>query len=548
MKKILLTMVISCLSVCAQAEAVADYNVVPMPQSITMQKGGPFVLDENVSIYYEGGEDMRRNAEFLTDYVREATGLNLSVVTKKEKKFHQIQLVRLVSISSFEDGYRMTVRENGITIEGSAASGVFYGVQTLRKALFPLTRLPVAFPLQQGTVTMPAVTIQDEPRFEYRGMHLDCARHFFSVDFIKRYIDMLALHNINTFHWHLTDDQGWRLEIKRYPRVTEIGSMRTGTVIGNNSDVDDGIPYGGYYTQEETREIVRYAKQRYITVIPEIDVPGHAMAALASYPELGCTGGPYEVGHKWGVYNDVLCVGNALTYQFVRDVLDEVMQIFPSEVIHVGGDETPTVRWESCPKCNALNRQSMSYQGYFTRQITDYLAQHGRRAICWDESLEMGVDHSATIMSWRGMKPGIAAAVSGYDVIMTPLTHCYFDYYQTEEKNYEPSITGMWPISVEKVYGLEPVPDSLSTEAKSHIKGIQANIWTEQIASPRVVEYMLLPRLAALSEVAWTSPEKKDFEAFCQRITRLAQLYDYYGWTYAKHLWPERMVKDRWKI
>lgn len=541
MKKVLLTMVISSLSVFAKSEAVADYNVVPMPQQITIEDGRPFLLNENVSIYYEGGEDMQSNAEFLAEYVREATGLNLPILTKKEKKFHQIQLVRLVNgnlVSSFEDGYRISVRENRVTVEGSAASGVFYGVQTLRKAL----------PLTQGSILLPAATIQDQPRFEYRGMHLDCARHFFSVDFIKRYIDMLALHNINIFHWHLTDDQGWRLEIKHYPRLTEIGSKRSGTVIGNNSDVDDGIAYGGYYTQEEAREIVRYAKQRYITVIPEIDMPGHAMATLASYPALGCTGGPYEVGHKWGVYNDVLCVGNALTYQFVRDVLDEVMDIFPSEVIHVGGDETPTVRWESCPKCNALNRQNMSYQGYFTRQITDYLAQHGRRAICWDESLEMGIDHSATIMSWRGAKPGIAAALSGYDVIMTPLTHCYFDYYQTEEKNYEPSITGMWPISVEKVYGLEPVPDSLSTEAKSHIKGIQANIWTEQIASPRVVEYMLLPRLAALSEVAWTAPEKKDFEVFRQRIICLTVLYDHFGWTYAKHLWPERMVKDRWKI
>lgn len=540
MVKKVLFMAILAMSCCwVEANSVADYHVVPLPNSIQLEKGKPFVLDAQTTIYYEGGEDMKRNAEFMSEYIHEAIGLSLPVVTKKSK-FHQIQLVRLnwlVSVSSNEC-YKLSVRENRVTIEGSAASGVFYGVQTLRKAL----------PLANGTVELPAVTIQDEPRFGYRGMHLDCARHFFSTDFIKRYIDILALHNMNTFHWHLTDDQGWRLEIKKHPELTVFGSKRTGTVIGNNSDVDDHVEYGGYYTQEEAREIVAYARARYIKVIPEIDVPGHTMAILATYPELGCTGGPYEVGHKWGVYNDVLCVGNPKTYELVRDVLDEMMEIFPSDVIHIGGDETPTVRWEQCPKCNALPLNGTSFQGYFTRQITDYLAQKGRRAICWDESLEMGVDASVNIMSWRGTKPGFKAAEQGHDVIMTPLTHCYFDYYQTKDTRYEPSVTGMWPIDVEKVYSLDPAPDSLTAEARQHIKGIQANIWTEQVASQYVVEYMLLPRLGALAEVAWTAPDKKDFESFKNRITRLSQLYDLYSWTYAKHLWPKRMVKDRWKI
>lgn len=521
------------VSFCVKAEGKADYQVVPMPKSIEMESGKPFVLDNRVTIYYEGGEDMKHNAEFLADYIEKCTGMRLDVTTKNNK-FHQIQLVVRLKLVSNEDCYRISVRENGVTIEGGAASGVFYGVQTLRKAL----------PLDKEAVELPSVTINDEPRFGYRGMHLDCARHFFSVEFVKKFIDILALHNMNTFHWHLTDDQGWRLEIRKHPELTQIGAMRSGTVIGNNSDVDDGIPYGGYYTQAEVREIVNYARARYIKVIPEIDMPGHAMAILAAHPELGCTGGPYEVGHKWGVYNDVLCVGNPKTYELVKDVLDEVMELFPSETIHIGGDETPAVRWEKCSKCQAYD----SPQGYFTKQITDYLASKGHRAICWDESLEKGVDSGTTIMSWRGMKPGIKAAEAGYDVVMTPLTHSYFDYYQTEDKNYEPSITGMWPISVEKVYSLEPVPDSLTIEARQHIKGVQANIWTEQISSSNVVEYMTLPRIGALAEVAWTAADKKDFDDFKARITRLAQLYDEYGWIYAKHLWPERMTKERWKI
>lgn len=532
MKKAILTAVMALASMMATAGEVADYQVVPLPKSIQMEKGKPFVINEQTTIYYEGGEEMKRNAEFLSEYISDATGMTLPVVTKKSK-FHQIQLVKLV-VSSFlgRDCYQLSVRENRITIEGSAASGVFYGVQTLRKAL---------------AKELPAVTITDEPRFEYRGMHLDCARHFFSVDFIKRYIDILALHNMNTFHWHLTDDQGWRLEIKRHPELTRIGSVRSGTIIGNNSDVDDGIRYGGFYTQQEAREIVEYARQRYIKVIPEIDVPGHTMAVLATYPELGCTGGPYEVGHKWGVYRDVLCVGNPKTYELIKDVLDEVIELFPSDVIHIGGDETPTECWDQCEKCNAIERNGVSYQGYFTKKITDYLARKGRCAVCWDESLEMGVDTTVGIMSWRGTKPGFKAAEMGHDVVMTPLTHCYFDYYQSAEKNYEPSITGMWPIDVEKVYALDPAPDSIPAVARKHIKGVQANIWTEQIALPQVVEYMLLPRVAALSEVAWTAIGQKDFENFKQRVTRLAQTYDHYGWTYAKHLWPERMIKDRWK-
>lgn len=480
---------------------------------------------------------MQRNAEFLVEYIKETTGLEVCVSEKASKG---AAVINLAIDEEIEKGYSLRVKEKRITIAGHAASDVFWGIQTLRKSLPVLT--------EADSVLLPPVEITDAPRFTYRGMHLDCARHFFTVEFLKQYIDLLALHNMNVFHWHLTDDQGWRLEIKRYPNLTRIGSVRTGTVIGNNSDMDDHVPYGGFYTQEQAREIVAYARERYIEVIPEIDVPGHTMAVLASYPELACREGAYAVGHKWGVYNDVLCVGNPQTYEFVKGVLDEVMEIFPSEEIHIGGDETPTVRWEQCPKCNALPLDGTSYQGYFTKQITDYLESRGRRAICWDESLEQGASRRNVIMSWRGTKPGIYAAKMGHDVIMTPLTHCYFDYYQTEKNSYEPSITGMWPVTVEKVYSLDLVPDSLSVEVKQRIKGVQANLWTEQISSPYVVEYMALPRICALAEVAWTAAEKKDFAAFKERVTRLSRLYDLYGWTYAKHLWPERMTKERWKI
>ena len=540
MRKILISVLMIAISSLVMAmDHVANYRVVPIPNSIEYLKGKAFVLNNGTSIYYNGGERMKRNAEFLRRYIEESIGMKLQVTNKKSKD-HQIQLLlnkdsRKAHVAQLKtEAYSLIINDKKVMIMGASEAGVFYGIQTLRKSL----------PLEQGNVTLPAINITDEPRFEWRGMQLDCARHFFSADFVKKFIDILALHNMNTFHWHLTDDQGWRLEQKRHPELTKIGAVRSGTVIGNNSDVDDGIPYGGFYTRQQVREIVEYAKERYIKVIPEIDVPGHAMAILAAHPELGCTGGPYHVGHKWGVYNDVLCVGNPATYELMKDILDEVMELFPSETIHIGGDETPTVRWQQCTKCKIL----ASPQGYFTKKITDYLEQKGHYAVCWDESLEKGIDQQTMIMSWRGTKPGIKAAEMGHDVIMTPLTHCYFDYYQTEKSNYEPSITGMWPISVEKVYSLEPVADSLSVEVRNHIKGVQANVWTEQIGSSRVVEYMVLPRIGALSEVAWTQPQHKNFNDYLKRQTRLATLYDYFGWQYAKHLWPEKMVKDRWKI
>lgn len=521
---------------CSGGKAVkGDYGVVPLPQEVTLTNGNPFVLSPFTKIFYpEGNDKMKKNAEFLASYIKEITGYELATATGQPGK--GISLVIDQSIQNPE-GYQLTVSDNGIRIAGSTDAGVFYGIQTLRKSI-PATA-------QGMNVELPAATINDYPRFAYRGMMLDVSRHFFPVDSVKTYLDILALHNQNTFHWHLSDDQGWRIEIKKYPRLTEFGSKRTGTVIGNNSDVDDEMPYGGFYTQEEIREIVEYARERYITVIPEIDMPGHMLAALACLPELGCTGGPYQVGHKWGVYNDVLCVGNQKTFEFVKNVLNEVITLFPSEYIHIGGDETPTLRWEHCPKCKALNVGSI--QGYFTHQIEQYLAEKGRRVIGWDEMLEKGVQPTTTIMSWRGTAPGFKAAELGHDVVISPLTHCYFDYYQTKDTRYEPSVTGMWPIDVEKVYNLDPIPDSLSVTAKQHIIGVQANLWTEHVPTFRVAEYQLLPRMSALAEVQWTDQKRKNFNSFKQRITRFTAIYDHYGWQYALHLWPERMVKDRWK-
>jgi len=518
-------------SLFTSAAYAADYNVVPLPQSIEVQKGEPFVLNDDVQILT--GEGLRHEAEFLQAYLKDMKGQTLTIAQKREKKVSYIELAISPKVTQPE-GYVLSINnKKGITIAGGSAAGVFYGIQTLRKAI-------------SQKDTLPAVTITDAPRFSWRGMHLDCSRHFYSIQFVKKFIDLLALHNMNVFHWHLTDDQGWRIEIKKWPKLITIGSQRSGTIIGTNSDLDDETHHGGYYTQEQCREIVAYAAERHITVVPEIDMPGHMLAALASYPELGCTGGPYQVGHYWGVYKDVLCVGNPRVYEFVQDVLTEVMAIFPSEVIHIGGDETPTEKWGQCPKCQALNLSNDKIQAYFTKRVFDFLTAHHRRALGWDEILD-GCPQDAMIMSWRGSAPGAKAAEEGHDVVMSPTSHCYFDYQQWEESAHEPSRCGGF-IPVEKVYALDPAPDNLSAEARSHILGAQANIWTEYIYTEGMVEYQALPRMSALAEVQWTQPERKDYEAFKQRLNGLIPLLELYHYHYAKHLWPERQLPSRWQF
>lgn len=540
-KKILLT-VSFCMFLLQAGAAEADYNVIPQPQQVTLTKDKPFNLSPNAQIICPSTDElMLKNAQFLSDYIKETTGLLLTINKNPKPKVPSIFLVIDPKIQG-DEAYKINVMPQKVVISGRTPAGVFYGVQTLRKSL------PILRPTEHEPVLLPSVSIADAPRFPYRGMMLDCSRHFFPISFVKRFIDLIALHNMNVFHWHLTDDQGWRIEIKKYPKLTEIGSKRSGTIMGHNSDVDDGQPYGGFYTQQEAKDIVEYARQRHITVIPEIDMPGHMKAALAAYPEFGCTGGPYEVGHAWGVYKDVLCLGNEQVYKFVQDVIDEIATIFPSKYIHIGGDETPTVRWKECPKCQKLAAEqhlsTNKLQAYFTNRIEKYINSKQREIIGWDEILDGEINPSATIMSWRGIEPGERGAKLGHDVIMTPTSHCYFDYKQNENEDTEPEGQHQL-ITVEKVYSLDPAPANMPAEYRKHILGTQGNLWSEYIAYPNRAEYAVLPRMAALSEVQWTQPEKKDFSNFKVRADHMAKIYDLYKYVYALQLWPERFNHNR---
>jgi hexosaminidase len=520
-----------------------DYQVVPMPNEILLQGSIPFIIDNRtVIVYPAGNEQMKRNAEFLSQYIFQNTDFNLKLSTKAKKSKQIVLKTGLISDNA--EAYSVVIDRKLITITGASESAVFYGIQTLRKSIPIAKKLKVDMP-SILKVDMPAVIINDEPRFAYRGMMLDVARHYCSVDSIKRYIDILALHNINTFHWHLTEDQGWRIEIKKYPGLTEIGSIRKETVIGKNTGKYDGKPHGGFYTQEEARDIVAYAAERYINVIPEVDMPGHMMGALAAYPELGCTGGPYEVWRQWGVSKEVLCVGNDKTLEFIKDVLTEIMDIFPSKYIHVGGDECPKTNWKTCPKCQArieeLGLEADDHhtaeerlQSYFIGYAESIINQKGRRMIGWDEILEGGLAPNATVMSWRGVKGGMEAARLGHDVVMTPNTHFYFDYYQTKDvKNVPLAIGGFLPL--EKVYSFEPRPSTLTEEQKKHIVGVQANLWTEYVPNFRHAEYMLMPRIAALCETQWMQPERKNYELFLMRMGSMLEIYKFNNYNYAKH-------------
>ena len=512
----------------------ANYQIIPLPQEVVETQGNPFILKSGVKILYpEGNEKMQRNAEFLADYLKASTGKDFAIEAGTEGENAIVLSLGLESENP--EAYQLKVEGNGIAITGPTEAGVFYGIQSLRKSL------PIVI---EGDIVLPAVDIKDYPRFSYRGAHFDVGRHFFTVDEMKTYIDMMTLHNMNRLHWHLTEDQGWRLEIKKYPKLTEIGSKRSETVIGRNSGEYDGKPYGGFFTQEQAKEIVAYAADRYITVIPEIDLPGHMQAALAAYPELGCTGGPYEVWKIWGVSDNVLCAGNDKTLQFIDDVLTEVMEIFPSEYIHVGGDECPKVRWEKCPKCQARikalglhsdekHSKEERLQSFVINHAEKFLNEHGRQIIGWDEILEGGLAPNATVMSWRGEAGGIEAAKQKHDVIMTPNTYLYFDYYQTKDVENEPLGIGGY-VPIEKVYGYEPTPSSLTPEEQKHIIGVQANLWTEYIPTFSHAQYMVLPRWAALSEVQWTMSDKKNYADFLSRLPRLIKWYDAEGYNYAK--------------
>ena len=549
MKRSFLLSLLMMVIAAASAAPKADYaKVVPVPDKIVPNaKGGSYELSASTRIYYTSGQaDMARNAQFLAQYIKDMTKLSLTPAAVKGKGKDGISLVLAPKAKLAPEAYEISVDRKGVTIIGKTAAGVFYGIQTLRKSL------PV---LQSaGTVELPAARVEAAPRFGYRGMMLDCSRHFFPVKFVKEYIDLIALHNMNRLHWHISDDQGWRFSVPGYPKLTEVGSKRAQTVLGHNSEVEDGTPYGGYYTDDEIRDIVKYAAERYITIVPEVDMPGHMMAALASYPELGCTGGPYKTGEYWGVYPDILCAGNEKVYSFVKDVLNHVCDLFPGQYIHIGGDESPRVRWEHCPKCQAMIKKlglkdkdgqakEALLQGYFANRVQKYLETKGRRVIGWDELLGCDVDTSATIMSWRGAEPGAKGAALGHDVIMSPSTSLYFDHYQSKNTGEEPMAIGGFS-DVKNVYNTEPVAPELDAKAKAHIIGVQANLWTEYIASPNYAEYMVLPRMAALSEVQWLQPSEKNYDAFVKRTDSLRHIYELYGYTYAHHLWPAEFRKE----
>ncbi|MDL2214823.1 glycoside hydrolase family 20 protein [Dysgonomonas sp. OttesenSCG-928-M03] len=525
---------------CANKAVVeADYSVIPLPQTIMKSEGAPFTLTGSTKIVYEkDNSTQKQTAEFLAEYIKLNTGLDLKVTD--EVVAENVIILQSGNNGEKAESYNLTVNDKQIVINGSDDAGIFYGVQTLRKSIPAFS--------EKNTVTFSPVQITDYPRFAYRGSHLDVGRHFFSVEFIKKYIDLLALHNINRFHWHLTEDQGWRIEIKKYPELTKIGSQRAQTVIGRNTGEFDGKPYGGFYTQDEIKDIVAYAQKQFITIIPEIDLPGHMLAALTTYPNLGCTGGPYKVAEQWGVFDDVLCAGNDSIYTFLDDVFAEVIELFPSEYIHVGGDESPKARWKECPKCQARIKElglksdaehskEDRLQSYVISRVEKFLNSKGRQIIGWDEILEGGLAPNATVMSWRGIEGGIAAAKQHHNAIMTPTSYLYFDYYQTEDVDNEPFLGIGGYVPVEKVYNYEPVPAELTDDEKKYIIGVQANLWTEYITEPKFVEYMLLPRMGALSEIQWTMPEKKNYEAFLPRLGKLMNLYKELGYNYATHIY-----------
>ncbi len=523
---------------CSSNLQQADYKVIPMPKNITESAANPFVLSKKVSITYPCSQaELSKEAAFLSEYFNEILGYALDVQESNEPEKSAINLSVNPDIFTENDSYKIIVNEDNINIIGSNAQSVFYAVQTLRKSL--------PFNAIGEDIIMPAAEIYDYPRFGHRGMMLDVSRHIFDLDSIKEFIDVMALHNMNKFHIHLTDDQGWRIEIKKYPELTEIGAWRSGTKIGK-TETYDTIRYGGFYTQEELRELVKYAEDRHITIIPEIDLPGHQLAALATYPEFGCTGGPYEVWRQWGVSDDVICAGNEDAMRFLEDVLIEVMDIFPSEYIHIGGDECPKVRWEQCPKCQAKIKElgyaddehfkSEAYlQSYVMKRMEKFVEDHGRKVIGWDEILEGGLGPNVTVMSWRSIDGGKEGAKQNHDVIMTPCSHLYFDYYQTDNTDDEPLAIGGY-IPVKRVYDFEPIPSELTESEAKHILGPQANLWVEYIKNMNTVFYRVLPRMDALAEVQWVTPEQKNYDDFLNRVYKMVELYDIKGWNYAKHI------------
>jgi len=499
-------------------------NIIPKPLH-TELKSGTFSLTSGTNILVS--ENTRSIGEFLAQRLKPATGFPLKAKQiEQEPQCDNCIVLQIVPEKQApgEEGYELSIKPDRIIVTALTPAGVFYGCQTLLQ-LFPLDIESQKF-IQKENWTLPQIDIEDKPRFSWRGMHLDVGRHFMPKEFIKKYIDLIARYKMNIFHWHLTEDQGWRIEIERYPKLTEIGAWR----------MDNGQRHGGYYTRSDIQEIVAHAKQRFVTIVPEIEMPGHSVAALAAYPELSCTGGPFTVETSWGIFDDVYCAGNDHTFTFLENVLSEVIEMFPGKYVHIGGDECPKERWKACPKCQArLKAEGLKnedeLQSYFIKRIGRFLSSHDKQLIGWDEILERGLIPEAAVMSWRGTKGGISAAKEGHDVVMCPESHCYFDHYQSTDNEQEPEAIGGY-LPLEKVYSFEPIPSELTAEQAGHILGAQGNLWTEYMKTPDNVEYMLLPRMCALAEVVWSAKHLCNLDDFLSRLASHYSRFDTLGVNY----------------
>ena len=514
----------------AMAQPTQQIPLIPKPASMAWSNG-TFAITSKTKIIAQKKEFIS-DAEAFNDLLERTAGFKFTVSRGMDMK-NAIVLKEDASLS--HEAYTLRIDKDQVTISGNGA-GVWYGLLTVLQLIPAGSKLPF---------TIPCGEIQDAPRYQWRGMHLDVCRHFFPVEFIKRYIDYLSMYKMNTFHWHLTEDQGWRIEIKKYPKLTEIGAWRNGSMIGPYSAQQfDSVRYGGYYTQDQVREIVAYAAKRHVTVVPEIEMPGHSTAALAAYPWLSCTGGPFEVGKAWGVYEDVYCAKDS-TFGFLEDVLEEVMPLFSGKYIHIGGDESPKTRWKECPQCQAVIKKEglkdeHELQSYFIQRIEKFVNSKGKQIIGWDEILEGGLAPNAAVMSWRGTEGGIAAAKQKHKVVMSPYSHCYFDFYQGTPA-YEPlAIGGYTPI--ETVYSYQPTPDTLNADEQQYILGAQGNVWTEYMVSTDQVQYMALPRMAALAEVVWSPKEQRDYEDFRPRLLNHFKTLDRLGVNYSKAIYEVKLT------
>lgn len=523
------------ISTCARGQGLGNQlNLIPKPDSVVYYEGS-FEIDENTKIYIDNNLELK-NANLLNLFFKDYKGYELNIYFDTIPHTGKIIYLAENKIQELKhESYNFKSSISELLISSPDTSGVFYGIQTLMQIL-----------VTNHTLTVPCIEIFDSPRFIWRGMHLDVCRHFFTKDFIKLYIDFIAMYKMNTFHWHLTDDQGWRIEIKKYPKLTEVGAWRKATLIGHYRQyphIYDSTIYGGYYTQEDIKEIIKYASDRNITIVPEIEMPGHSLAALASYPELSCTGGPFNVEADWGVFEDVFCPTEE-TFTFLENVLSEVIDLFPGKYIHIGGDEVPKVRWKESKYCQDLiKREGLKdengLQSYFVKRIEKFVNSKGKILIGWDEILEGGLAPNAVVMSWRGTQGGIDAAKLGHDVVMSPGGYCYFDHYQGDPRSEPLAIGGYTPI--EKVYSYEPVPSELKPDEQMHILGAQANVWTEYIPNTKQVEYMVFPRIAALAEVLWSPVKNKDYNNFKKRLFNQFEYLNYFGINYSKAIYDLKM-------